>query len=96
VTINRPSKLGKPFVPRKFDFSAEDIASWRDRGWSWPRIARKYGCHHTTLMHAAMRLGRFGDLKGVNTRRPQEAQPQPPQEWPASLRFEDAKVSRFA
>lgn len=51
------------FRPRKYAYDPEQIREWRRRGLSWEQIARKYQtagdakADHTTVMHAARRLG---------------------------------------
>lgn len=88
-------KTARYFKPRKHEYSAEDITRWRSQGWSWTRIGWMYGCDHTTVMYAAKRMGCFGKAQGVNTRKG-ERKPKPPREWPSDVRFEDARVPRFA
>jgi hypothetical protein len=48
----------RKFRPREFGFTYADLHEFRQvRAMSWQQIGNMYGCDHTTVMHAAKRLG---------------------------------------
>lgn len=48
----------RPFKPRVYAFTYEQLFDFRvTRNWSFPRIARKYGCDHSSVINACKRLG---------------------------------------
>jgi len=48
----------KPYRPRVYDFTYAGLYAMRvERKLSLGQIARKFGCDHTTVLHACHRLG---------------------------------------
>jgi hypothetical protein len=90
----------KPYKGRKYAFDRDQISAWRLAGKSWPWIARRYNCpEHTTVMHAAVRMGcELGeqwpdDRPRTRVERQQQA-PVQVQEWPSGIHFEDDRRAR--
>lgn len=53
----RLAKTSRPFTPRAYAFTYEDLYQWRVvRRLSFQQIALKFGCDHTTVVNACKRL----------------------------------------
>ena len=47
----------RQFIGNRYQWDRDSLISMRGRGWGVIRIAKEYGCDHTTVMHAMRRLG---------------------------------------
>lgn len=47
----------RTFIGNRYNWDRDTLISMRGRGWGVIRIAKEYGCDHTTVMHAMRRLG---------------------------------------